>query len=137
MVGFDITDDARKKALLLHYGGEELQDIYETLTPDGNDYAAAKKAITEYFAPKKNVVYETIIFRRTKQNASENIDQYCTRLRQQAAKCEFSDLDRELKTQIIEGCISKQLEESLGKGQKPQRTAGIGTIAVFDREQGA
>ncbi|XP_038063161.1 uncharacterized protein LOC119733867 [Patiria miniata] len=109
MVGFDITDDTRKKALLLHYGGEELQDIYDTLKSDSNDYAAAKKALTDYFAPKKNVVYETIIFRRTKQNTTENIHQYCTRLRQQAVKCDFSDIDRELKTQIIEGCTSKHL----------------------------
>ena len=87
MVGFGITDSRRKKALLLHYGGEALQDIFETLevetqseqqsseTPpsqselDEREYVAAKHALTKYFTPKKNVVYETIVFRRTTQHS--------------------------------------------------------------------
>eukprot|EP00057_Strongylocentrotus_purpuratus_P001926 XP_003723494.1 PREDICTED: uncharacterized protein K02A2.6-like [Strongylocentrotus purpuratus] len=130
MVGFGITDFKRQKALLLHFGGEALQDIFETLDTDNQqqrtvdsqqtdppsqsqlderEYTAAKCALTNYFTPKKNILYESIVFRRTTQQADESVDQYCTRLRQIATKCEFGNLDRELKTQIIEGCNSDQL----------------------------
>ena len=122
MVGFGIAEFARRKALLLHFGGEALQDIFDTLDlsqpsaeiraisdKDERDYKAATQALTNYFTPKKNILYESIVFRRTAQKADESVDQYCTRLRQLATKCEFSDVDRELKTQIIEGCNSSQL----------------------------
>ena len=36
LVGRDITDDNRKRALLLHYAGEEASDILETVVDTGN-----------------------------------------------------------------------------------------------------
>ena len=119
MMGFGITDDQRKKALLLHYGGEELDNIFQTLKPEKEDYKSAKIALDTYFTPKQNTIYETIVFRRTKQEANETIDQYCTRLRQLSAKCDFADDEREIKTQIIEGCLSSQLRrKALEKDRK-------------------
>ena len=119
MVGFGITDDQRKKALLLHYGGEDLDDIFQTLKPEKEDYKFAKAALDAYFTPKQNTIYETIVFTRTKQESNEAVDQYCTRLRQLASKCDFADDEREIKTQIIEGCLSSQLRrKALEKDKK-------------------
>ncbi|XP_041471780.1 uncharacterized protein K02A2.6-like [Lytechinus variegatus] len=109
MTGFGITDDGRKKALLLHYGGEDLDDVFQTLKPTDNTYTKAKEVLETYFQPKQNTMYETIIFRRERQQQGESIDQYCTRLRKLAERCNFTDAERELKTQIIEGCLSSQL----------------------------
>ena len=108
MVGFNITAPKRKRALLFHFGGEALHKVFDTLenTGDENDYVKAKDALQSHFVPKKNIIYETIMFRRLTQQSEENVAQFCTRLRQEADKCEFTDLDRELITQIITGCRS-------------------------------
>lgn len=82
MTGFNISDYKRKKALLLHFAGEDVQDIFETLTDTGDekDYQKATTALTAYFTPKRNIVYETIHFRRTKQHGEETIDAYMSRV---------------------------------------------------------
>ncbi|KAL9962010.1 hypothetical protein ACROYT_G031062 [Oculina patagonica] len=63
--GRGITVAARKKALLLHCAGMEVQDIFETLTdpdaPEGEDdnvYLAAIRTLDAYFTPQVNVPYE-------------------------------------------------------------------------------
>ena len=65
--------------------------------------------LDEYFSPKKNVDYEIFQFRQAVQKAGETVDQFATRLRKLAAHCEFSDLERELKSAIIQNCHSKRL----------------------------
>lgn len=53
LVGMDVKDKKRQRALLPHYAGEEVNEIFETLTDTGDDYTTAKGKLTEYFAPKK------------------------------------------------------------------------------------
>jgi len=48
-------------------------------------------------------------FRQAKQSANESIDSFHTRLRQLAHNCEFTENDREVKSQIIQGCQSTRL----------------------------
>ena len=43
----DIKDVKRKRALLLHYAGEDVNDIFETLTDTGDDYETAVTKLTE------------------------------------------------------------------------------------------
>ena len=111
-----ITNNAsRKKALLLHVSGEEVFDIVMTFTDeqrgaDSEDgYKALKQSLANYFEPKKNIDYETFRFRQAKQNEGETVDSFCTRLRQLGATCEFTDLNREIKAQILQGCNSNRL----------------------------
>ncbi|XP_060556789.1 uncharacterized protein K02A2.6-like [Ruditapes philippinarum] len=68
MIGMDIKDKKRQRALLLHYAGEE-----------------------------------------AKQESNENIDSFHTRLRHLSINCEFSETDKEIKSQIIQGCTSTRL----------------------------
>ena len=116
----DITTDARKKALLLHYGGDEIYEIYESFseekkgigaTADGepNEYNVLKKSFTDYFTPKKNTSYERLKFRNVTQNAGETIDSFHTRLRALAVNCDFHDVDSEILTQILHSCTSSRL----------------------------
>ncbi|XP_060606276.1 uncharacterized protein K02A2.6-like [Ruditapes philippinarum] len=44
-----------------------------------------------------------------KQLHGESIDQFTTRLRQKAKNCEFSDIDSEIKSQIIQGVVSQNM----------------------------
>ena len=48
-----MSRDKHKRALLLHVSGEEVQDLFKTLTHTGTTYAQAIDKINEYFAPKK------------------------------------------------------------------------------------
>ena len=106
----------RKKALLIHYAGEEVFDIFDTFSDEqkgGADeagYVTLKKSLADHFEPKRNIDFETVKFRQAKQEPGENVDAFCTRLRQLASTCDFADLQRELKTQILWGCSSPQLK---------------------------
>lgn len=95
--------------MLLHYAGEDVNDIFDTLPETGDDFDTAIAKLTEYFAPKKCTEYEVYKFRQAKQEHGENIDTFHTRLRKLSEKCEFADKDREIKSQIIQGCNSKRL----------------------------
>ena len=102
-------DKERRRALLLYYAGEEVNEIFETLPNTGNDYDTAVTKLTEYFSPKKNTEFEVYKFRQAKQEAGETIDTYHTRLRQLSLTCEFAATDKEVKSQIIQGCASTRL----------------------------
>ena len=106
-----ITDKTQQRALLLHMAGPQVQEIFETLTDTGNDedFKTAVDKLTAYFMPKKSLEYEIYVFRKSRQAADETLDQYHTRLRKLATTCESGDVDREIKTQIIQSCISTRL----------------------------
>ena len=61
LLAIDVTDKKRQRALLLHYAGEGLNEIFDTLpdTTAGEDET--------YFTPKKNREYEIYLFRQAKQ----------------------------------------------------------------------
>lgn len=118
LTAMNITDGARKQALLLHYAGEEVFDIFESFSAaqkgedEGNaddSYAKVKTSLSTYFEPKKNVEFEVFKFRQMKQEPGETVDNFCTRLRLLAATCDFTNTDRELKSQILQGCTSTRL----------------------------
>ena len=65
----------QKLALLLHYVGDEVNDIFDTLTitEAGEDESLGDKAIdalSAYFQPKQNVAYEEYQFRQAKQDTA-------------------------------------------------------------------
>ena len=111
LVAMDIKDDTRKRALLLYAAGNEVEKVFATFSDVGEDkdYKKAVEKLNEYFSPKKNVLFETHKFRQLKQVTEETIDQYCTRLRQQAIICEFSNSENEIKIQLVEGCLSSRV----------------------------
>ena len=69
----------------------------------------AVTALTNYFTPEKNREYEVYMFRKAKQDSDENISGYYIRLRRLAMTCELTDTDREIKTQIVQNCLSHKL----------------------------
>ena len=109
LVAMNMSNDARKRALLLHYAGPTVDEIFDTLEDTGTDYKTAADKLTEYFSSQVNTTYEVFKFRQTKQNDSESIDSYHTRLRQLAKTCGFTDTDKEIKEHIILTCHSNAL----------------------------
>ena len=116
LVAMNITNANRKKALLLHYAGEEVHDMFSTLTlaphvgeGDLDLYKQASDALNDYFIPKRNKEYDIYKFRQSKQEPGESIDTYHTKLRKLAENCEFANVDDEIKSQIIHSCSSTRL----------------------------
>ena len=109
MVTLNTTEDMQKRELLLCQAGQATQEIFDSYTETGEGFAMVMTKLDGYFSMKKNVDYVVFQFRQAVQKASETVDQFATRLRKQAAHCEFSDLERELKSGIIQNCHSKHL----------------------------
>ena len=108
----------RKKALLLHTAGIQVQDIFETLSVEAqgeeDEYSQAIQALDEYFLPKSNTTYERHCFRQLQQSENETVDQFVTRLRHQAELCNFADQkDDHIRDQFIDKCKSDVLRRQL------------------------
>ena len=97
-----ITDEKRQKAVLLHYGGEEVMILCETLLADTDE--------TYKFAKVKLKTLETYVFRTMKQE-EYTVDQFYTRLKSAAIRCDFHDADREIRDQIVMNCSSSTLRK--------------------------
>src|SRR5664279_3826559 len=119
VVAMNVTNNNRKKALLLHLAGEAVFDIFEGLVlPDiaddadpavTNAYTVAKGALDNHFNPKKNVEFERYTFRSSKQQSGEGIDAHHERLRSLSKYCEFPNVDAEIKSHVIQTCKSSRL----------------------------
>ena len=92
-VGFNVTNDNQKRALLLYYAGDEVTDIFDTLPDQGKTYAEANKALTTHFCPDKeaNVEFERFMFRKAAQQPNETVADFHVRLQKLASSCNFSD----------------------------------------------
>lgn len=109
-VGLKIENDYHKRALLLHYAGESVHDIYdaEKGTTEAT-YAATKQVLTTYFESKKNTQMEVYKFRSYKQKECQSLDEFVIELRKLAKTCEFANVDNEILSQVIPNCKSNRL----------------------------
>ena len=103
IVALNIDDQKKQKALLLHYAGKDINDIFDTLlnitaTDAENLFEKAIDALTAYFSPKKNVAYEEYQFRQAKQDPGEKIMAFYTRLKRLSETCDFADPNRRQKS---------------------------------------
>ena len=67
LLALNITDPSRRKAMLLHYSGEGVYEIFSSLTlavaAEGvNEYDHAKSALNDYFSPKKKMLTTRCMF---------------------------------------------------------------------------
>ena len=97
--------------MLLYLAGPDVEKIFETIPDNGKekDHDVAPTKLTEYFVPKKNIMYEIHLFRKAQQRQGETIDQFYTGLCQLAKTYEFADEKHEIKIQLIERCSSTRV----------------------------
>ena len=109
IVGMDIKDTTCRRALLLYLTGPEVETIFETLTNTGEDkdFDTAVAKLTEHFSPKKN--NGTTL----RQWDDKTLDQFHTRLDHLAKSCEFTDANKEIKTQLVETCKSTRVRRKV------------------------
>ena len=106
-------DDKRKRKLLLHSTGPDVQDIFDTLTETGEDYKTAADKLTMYFTSVKNVPYNRHVFRQENQAEGEIVSQFVTRLRTLSIGCDFGQADDFIRDEVIDKCHSKSLRTKL------------------------
>ena len=76
--GLDKQEDTMKVATLLAVIGKDVYNIYLHLNLNEREKRDPKKimqAITNYFAPKVNVIFERSIFNQANQHEGENVEQ--------------------------------------------------------------
>ena len=107
-------DKVKKRHLLLHLAGPEVQDIFETLSDTGDDFDTTSTKLKEYFTPQQNEPYNRHLFCQECQAEAESVAQFGTRLRQLSVNCAFGDkTDNFIRDQIIDKCSSKSLRTKL------------------------
>lgn len=123
-----VVNVPQKRALLLHCAGQEVQDVFETLTDpgsavpvipplidDANEYDIALRTLDAYFVPKVNEPYERHVFRAMMQKEHETVDQFVSRLKNQAQLCNFADADVDIRDQVIDKCRSSKLKRKTSR----------------------
>ena len=63
-----------KSVLCYYIKPDRRHELFETFTDTGESYAAAIDKLDNYFAPKKNVDFETFQFRQAVQQEEETVD---------------------------------------------------------------
>ena len=140
--GKGVTNASQKKALLLHCGGPQMQDVYFTFPPARQPgqgetvYTVAIEQLDQYFTPQVNVPYERHTFRMMTQLPTESVDQFVTRLREKADCCEFGETaDENIRDQVIEKCLSTFTKKTLGKREKSDFTRSSYDCQSYGSEQ--
>lgn len=94
-------DPTVRQRLLLTYVGEATNDIFDTLSHTGTDYATAIACLTAHFDPVRNKDMDIYDLWQIKQEPGESLQSFHRRLKEKAILCEFPNQDVEIKTQII------------------------------------
>ena len=70
---FIVRYDERIKAMMLHYAGEAVFELYDAVVVVTDySFAQAKEKLTSCFTPRQNEKYELFTFRQVQQQAQQN-----------------------------------------------------------------
>lgn len=102
--------------------GPDAIDIYNSFnlnTIDEQKLSIIIGKFEEYFAPKNNISFERYVFFKIEQHEDESFNEFITRIKIQANKCEFGTLLEEmLKDKIVFGIKSTQIREKITHRRK-------------------
>ena len=116
VAGQNIDDSTRKHSLLLHFAGMNTQDLFETLAEPADPEDRYEKTVAMLdgqFKVAKNTPFERHVFRQMVPQPNEPVDKFVARLRQQARLCDFSDLNDQLRDQLVDKVAQPGLRRKL------------------------
>lgn len=113
----------KKKALLLHLGGLEVQEAFyddprnNEAPAEGSDvYQKTVEILDNQFKPVVCIPHERAVFRKMVQKEDESVARFASRLRHQGNVCDYGDaLDMRITEQIFDGCVSNVLRGEILK----------------------
>ena len=100
-----------RRGLLLMYVGGATNDIFDTLSDTGTNYATASAHLTAHFDPVQNKDMDIYDFRQIKQEPGESLQNFHRDLKEKAILCEFPSQDVEIKTQIIHHTSNSRIRQ--------------------------
>ena len=138
-VGLSVDDNANQcAAQVLCQSGPKVRRMFEANTDvlpklDGeSQYQYVVRVIREKELPKKNNTYESYVFRKIIQREGECFQSFIQRLECQVNRCEFTDRDRQLKDQVVLGCLSETLRKvALREDPNLQRLMELGKTEEY------
>lgn len=111
------SSSKEKVDLLCYTMGVEAEDILARIVPAAADrsiYETVKTKFDEFFAPKKNVVFDRYKFNARVQQPGESVDTFITALYSLADKCDYSTLKESLiRDRIVIGIADKKVSQRL------------------------
>ena len=108
-----LDDDEERVNNLLFYVGESAHDKYLAVANVSDKYADVVSKLNIIFNPPVNKQMNVFKFRNLSQQVGEPFDEFLSRLRASATSCEFgSDQDNQIKSQVIQGCVSLNLRRN-------------------------
>ncbi len=100
----------------------------------GNTYANVKEVLTRYFEPKTNIQIEIYNFCNCKQKEGQSLDEFVTELRQLSKNCGFTDLDKEILSQVIQHCSSSRFRRRALREPDKSLTEPIIVIGAKEKD---
>ena len=117
----NVLADRQKKLLILSLGTPALTELKGSILPITVEDASYEDLIKELkeLCPKSTSVAKSYELSLMKQETSESLQQFMTRLKQVAAKCEFgSSFDRMVRDKFIQGLRSESIRTSIIDDEK-------------------
>ena len=120
VVGNSEKDEARKVAIFLHCGGEDVREVYAqaTFSEEERDKSKVMKNVLAKFEvycnPRKNSIYNRRQFFEARQNDDEQFDMFLLRVRRYADSCDFGNQsEQNIRDRILFGMQDTKLSERL------------------------
>ena len=140
----EVISPARKRAILLHLIGPDLQQVYGTLPEPGgagDEYQLCKDRLKAYLAPARNTIAEKLAFQTVKMDPGERFEAYLARLRVAANRCGFTGrtMDQEVRDQCLAGTRGKLqerlLQRAAERGDQLTLQDVVAAAAAMERTQ--
>ena len=110
-------DESLQVSTLLYVMGPKAEELLESLKLSDSDlkkYSTVTEKLTNFFIPKKNVVFERAKFNMRIQKQGEPVDSFISDLHHLASSCEYGSLKEELiRDRIVIGLLDRKLSEQL------------------------
>ena len=106
----EIKEDTKKINHILYYGGDAVFDAYQAVKAADDAYKNVKEKLTTHFSPPANSHISIYKVKGLVQGQAEKFDEFVHRLRDLAKQCSFTSMDSEVRSQIVQGCLSERLK---------------------------
>ena len=108
-------NDEKKETDQAAEAGNGVQSIHDTSVGDEIDVFDYTETVglLEHFIPQTNSTFQRKVFREMVQQSDKSIAQFATHLRKAGEYCNYTDLDDQIRDQIVQKCLSQQLRRNL------------------------
>ena len=114
-----LEDGEIQRDTLIYCMGQEAEKIYRTLTFDeegesDSNFDCLMQKFTNYFIPKRNIIYERSQFQERKQKESETIEEFYRVLKDLVRFCNYGNEEESIiRDRFVVGLIDQKLKEKL------------------------